>query len=217
MTSALPTAVIDVWGAAPTHDGTLLVLPDGCRDLIRCQAPGQRPEWWVSHLFDAAEPFPHCSGLRMAGYRLHPAASIDLDGLLRAVGARQDADTGDVLDLIESHVRVDDRLAEALAGLAGAPSVARAARQLGVSERTLERHTVAGTTRTPGFWKSLARVRRAAVALGGGHALAEAAVDHGYADQAHMTREFRRWFTLPPHRFRVQAELVAQVVTPGYR
>jgi AraC-like DNA-binding protein len=216
VTSALPTAVIDVWHAAPAHDGTLLVLPDGCRDLIWGLTPGQRPVWWISHLFDVAEPFPHCGGLQMAGYRLHPTAIIDLDGLLRAVRGREDADA-DLLALIESHVRVDLRLAEALAGLADAPSVAGAARQLGVSERTLERHTLAGTTRAPGFWKNLARVRRAAVALSRGDSLAEIALEHGYADQAHMTREFRRWFTLSPHRFRLQADLVAQAATPGYR
>ena len=44
--------------------------------------------------------------------------------------------------------------------------------------------------------------RRAAGASTIGHDLAAVAIDQGYADQAHMTREFRTWFALSPGRFR---------------
>ncbi|MBK9617544.1 MAG: helix-turn-helix domain-containing protein [Uliginosibacterium sp.] len=54
------------------------------------------------------------------------------------------------------------------------------------------------TGRTPGYWKQLARTRRAARALAGSATLADIAFAHCYADQAQMSRDFQRWFGVTP-------------------
>jgi AraC-like DNA-binding protein len=87
------------------------------------------------------------------------------------------------------------RVRRALALLRGdrAPSSSELARQLGMTERSLQRELVCWAGLPP---KALARIfrmeRAAGMIRGGGRALALVALDAGYADQPHMTREFRR-------------------------
>ncbi|MGE0812167.1 MAG: helix-turn-helix domain-containing protein [Vicinamibacterales bacterium] len=208
--------VLDVWHHAGPDDHGTLVLPDGCRDLIVRQRPGARPAWSVSALFDTAGLVPGAPGARFSGLRFHPAAVIDVDGLLVAARALDDADVRALLPRIDDFVTLDLRLADALAGLSVAASVSQAARRLGVSERTLERHARAGTGRAPAYWKNLARVRRAARALVEADSIAGVAAEHGFADQAHMTRQFRTWFGLPPGRLARRPDLLGQLAAPAY-
>lgn len=63
------------------------------------------------------------------------------------------------------------------------------------------------TGRPPSYWLLLARVRQSAEALtfqtrSQRVSLAEHADMHNFADQAHMTREFRRWLNTSPSRLR---------------
>jgi AraC-like DNA-binding protein len=192
------------------------VLPDGCCDLILRVAPGQSAQWFISALADSAYGVECAAGERFQGWRFHPGARVDEAGLMLAISQCQPLDEHGVLALIDNFVRLDGRIAEALESLCGAPDVASATRQLGVSERSLERLVRAGTGRTPGYWKSLARIRRAARALSGRAALADIAADHGYADQAHMSREFRRWFGLSPSGFQASPVLPDLVAQAGY-
>lgn len=216
--SVLPATVLEAWQATPDGDDGVLVLPDGCRDLVaRLQGDG-RVRWYVSDLFDVALEATAGPGDRFLGWRLHPAAVIDTERLIHAVSQRASLDNDDVARLLGDNVRLDHRLADVLAGLAMTCRVGDAARSLGASPRTLERMTSAGTGRRPAYWKSLARVRRAAAALDDTRiTLADLAAEHGFADQAHMTREFRAWFGLSPRRFRDRRDLVTQVRAPGYR
>jgi AraC-like DNA-binding protein len=71
-------------------------------------------------------------------------------------------------------------------------SVSAAARDLGVSERTLQRTFQRSVGITPVEYRSIARMRRLLVSLDTGVSLADAAVDAGYYDQPHLDREFRR-------------------------
>lgn len=96
------------------------------------------------------------------------------------------------------------------------PNVTTAARALGLSERSLERLLLGGTGRTPVYWKRLARLRRVARALSPEVPLAELAVDHGFADQAHMTREFRRWLGTTPTRVQACASWRLLLAQSGY-
>ena len=86
----------------------------------------------------------------------------------------------------------------ALQALADERDLRRVQRQLGVSERSLQRLVSAATGRPPLYWKRLARLRRAARALGSESPLTALAADHGFADQAHMNLEFQRWMGLTP-------------------
>lgn len=214
--ATLPAIALRHWRFSLDRDTRSAVLPDGCRDLIVVHAPGSPPHWFVSPLADGTLQVPGRAGQRFAGLRFHPAVSIDEAALLDAA-KRLDAD--DPLGLgarIEEHVQVDRRLAEALQALASSAGVAPASRALGVSERSLERLLLQATARTPRYWQKLARARRTAAALAGDLPLAEIAADHGYADQAHLSRDFRRWFGCPPARFRADPALLAMATEPGY-
>jgi transcriptional regulator GlxA family with amidase domain len=107
-------------------------------------------------------------------------------------------------------------LDEALTALARHDEVAAAARSVGVSVRTMERHVGRSSQRRPAYWKQLARVRRAAHALSGSQSLASIAAACGFADQAHMTREFRRWFNLVPKALRREPNLLRILQASGY-
>lgn len=78
----------------------------------------------------------------------------------------------------------------------------RVARDLGVSARTLQRRFVQSGLPSPEFWRLLARARRAAGLLATAAPLAGIACDCGYSDQAHMTRDFARWFGTSPAQLR---------------
>lgn len=73
-------------------------------------------------------------------------------------------------------------------------SLEDAARRAEVSVRTLNRHFERCTGLTAAFYLRLARFHRARTAIkGGATSLVEAALAAGYADQPHMTRDFRRF------------------------
>ncbi|MNT43045.1 DNA-binding transcriptional regulator AraC [compost metagenome] len=121
-----------------------------------------------------------------------------------------------LLEAIDQHTRIDPRAQEALRSLAHCRTVGAAAHSLGVSERTLERLTQRATGQVPRFWRALARVRRAALALGTSQPLAEIAADHGYADQAHFSRDCLRWLGHTPASLRGTPQLLATVAQAGY-
>lgn len=212
-----PATVLEAWQGPPVGATGPLVLPDGCRDLIARVPANGVTHWYVSDLFDVALEVPAAVGDRFLGWRLHPASVIDIAGLLTRVRTSATLDGGDIAAMLADHVRLDPRLSAALGGLAQARSVRDAAGDLGISTRTLERLTLGGTGRPPAYWKTLARVRRAASDLDGRTALVDVAAAHGFADQAHMTREFRAWFAVSPGAFRGRSDLLAQVRSPGYR
>jgi AraC-like DNA-binding protein len=101
-----------------------------------------------------------------------------------------------------SHLRPPRRVRAAIEFLRSAsdtPGVAAVANILGVTTRTLRREIVAWTGLPP---KLLARIFRFQAALelvrGGEDRLADVAAAIGYADQAHMAREFRALAGAPP-------------------
>lgn len=86
---------------------------------------------------------------------------------------------------------------------ASAARVAAVARELGLSERQLERRVVLRTGLSPKRYASLRRFERAVSALGvnDGQPLAQIAQAAGYYDQSHFIREFSRLAGVSPGRF----------------
>lgn len=214
--TALPTALLEHWHHRTDGTARTLVLPDGCRDLICIHRLGEAPQWLVSPLADTAYGVDCGAGTRFWGYRLQPGALVNEAALLAAMGNCPTPEAADVLGQLDTFTHQDPRVTEALHGLAGTDRVAAAVRQLGVTERSLERLLASATGRTPGYWLALARVRRAARALAQPTPLAAVAADMGYADQAHMGREFRRWFGVSPGRLRTLPELLAVAMASGH-
>jgi AraC-like DNA-binding protein len=80
------------------------------------------------------------------------------------------------------------------------PSIAALARSLGVSERRLERAFGARVGVSPKLYARIARFHRAYRALAAGGDPLDAALAHGYFDQAHLNRDFRALAGEPPRR-----------------
>lgn len=102
----------------------------------------------------------------------------------------------------EAHRAPPRRVQHALALLGSGPPwlpAEEVARRLGISPRSLHREVLQWTGHAPKVLARIARMQRAVTRLrAGGAALAEVALDTGYADQPHMTRELRRLTGQPP-------------------
>ena len=151
------------------------------------------------------------AGARLTGYRLRPGTQVNLRELRKALPGRDTCE--DLSELICEATAQDGGLYDALARLS--QGTAGAARDLGLSERSLQRLLRAHDLPSPVFWSQLARARCAGHAVSLGQDLAEAAADHGYADQAHMTRSLRRFFGATPRQLRDDPRLVPQLAQPG--
>lgn len=84
-------------------------------------------------------------------------------------------------------------------GTIASPSVADLASSIGVSERQLRRRFVDAVGYAPKTFQRITRLRRfVARSAGPRRPLVELAIDCGYADQAHLTREVRALTGLTP-------------------
>jgi transcriptional regulator GlxA family with amidase domain len=211
----LPEVVLAVWRHAARDRSHAVVLPDGCCDLIGRTNDRGCTRWFLSTLSETAYAVGFDVGERFVGFRLRPGTRVASGDLLAALHGRAPS-YEQLLARVEDCCRLDTRLAEALACLEQARTVAMAASEIGVSARSLGRLVADQTGRSPSYWKGLARVRRAARALRSQEPLADLALEHGYADQAHLSRDIRRWFGLPPTALRRRADLLATLQASGY-
>lgn len=208
--------ILDRWTHTARTRGTAVVVPDGCRDLIVRVVPGERPVWSLTALDDHTHTVAITEDTRMVGLRMHPGVHIDAAALLAAVNTRE-PDIAFAEACIHEHVARAENVVEVLAELARPGiTIANAAPALGVSRRTLERLVVRETGRPPVFWSQLARVRRAARAVRGGDPLAQIAFVHGFTDQAHLARQFRRWLGATPRSLREPSPLDVALAQSGY-
>ncbi|USH01696.1 helix-turn-helix transcriptional regulator [Grimontia kaedaensis] len=204
--------IIDIWTSNPTEKGTAYVVPDGCRDVIVTETEGVQ-QVHVSPLFDATIAVDIGPNAKMTGYRLAPGTCVDESQLMAAIGK----DSHDLFDKIAAFSRRFSNVDEALFSLGErVGSVADIARSLGVSERTLQRHLLKHSGKSPLFWQQLARVRQSARAIAEGAPLIDTAFEFGYADQAHFSREIKRWFGVTPSELLVRKDLTVQLYMPGY-
>lgn len=171
----------------------------------------------VTSLSDTAYTVHSTPGAHYRGYRLQPGVQIDPDALLRAAHLLgHDGEPVDVMPLLATHAHQDERITEALSALSLSSSVMRAARAVGVSQRSMTRIVRQGTNRPPVYWHRLARLRRAAQALHSTTPLSVLAADHGFSDQAHLNRECLHWFGLTPGACRRTPSVLAMLLASGY-
>jgi len=215
-TASLPEPALAIWRFSARERMTVHVPPDGCRDLVVIARRAEAPVYLVSALSQASETHAFAPGDRATGVRLRPGAHIDERMLLALVRAREAWDDDDLLAAVGAATRLDARVDDALACLREAPSLPLAQARLGVSARSLERLLSSRTGHGPLWWRSLARARRCARGLAGDAPLAALAADHGYADQAHMTRDLRRWFGASPTALRAMPSLRAALASSGH-
>ena len=211
-----PDAVLDLWRFTASGRVAVEVPPDGCRDLIVVVPRAGAPACFASALADVTEAPTFEAGDRAVGVRLRPGVEFDETALLAPLRHGERIDDSDLLAAIGAVVRLDTRVQEALDCLREAPPLDIARARLGVSERSLERLLSQRTRRGPLYWRNLARARRCARALAGAEPLAHVAAAHGYADQAHMTRDLRRWFGRTPAQLRAQPAFLETLAAGGH-
>lgn len=209
------SVLLEHWRFQATADRETHVLPDGCRDLIVKHSVGAPPVWFITDLARTCQPVQSTCWDRYNGFRLTPGVQIDQAALLASL---EDGLTdAAITERLENDVIEIPAVSEALACLSGAKAgVAKAAADLGVRTRSLQRLLLRKTGKPPVFWMRLARVRRAAVRVPHADTLADLAYDMGYADQSHMTREFRHWLGTTPRQIRRDAGWGAQHLGLGY-
>lgn len=212
----MTSSILCQWKAIDGVGGPFEILPDGCRDLIFVNETGQPPSWMISDLQNETKSAVSAPNTEHFGLRLTPGAMINCGALLDYV---RNIDHFDDLGIanIDEFVSVDPNIIEALNALAQSNgSVKLAQKQAGLSARSLQRLLVRTTGQTPSFWTMLARARKSATQVNGHDRLSEIAYEYGFADQAHMTREFRRWFGISPAALRKEPTILEQLNAAGY-
>lgn len=209
-------AILATWQSSSSMSGELLIIPDGCRDLIVSMQPGKVSDWSISALQNETKKISMTAGVLMYGFRLKPGVEINQHALLAVVQSDR-PDEQSLQCKINDFTFLRSTVEEALACLASdVRSIAQCAKSLGVSQRTLQRLSLRHTGRPPTFWLQLARVRKAARRITEPLSLAELAVSSGYSDQAHMTRDFKHWLRCSPAKLNAESEQYDQLLAKGY-
>jgi len=192
------------------------VLPDGCRDFILLKSAKQSGAWFISDLSDIPYSVSTTAGSNISGIRLQPGVELCLDNLSDWLRGKNPAVLFGSDQMDEFCVRAPN-LAEALDCLASNKrTVQCASKELGVSLRSLQRLVKTGTGQTPYFWFSLARIRKAGRSLIEDRKLSDIAIESGFSDQAHMSREMKRWFGKTPNQIKSDPEFLTTLSEPGY-
>ncbi|WP_423604283.1 helix-turn-helix domain-containing protein [Sphingomonas sp. MS122] len=198
-------------------------VPDGCIELIRRHSGRsvwrrEQPELFVTGLALRPAVLRFSGDARFTGIRLWPWAWHALGGercsefaddwrLVRGDSplATLLAGDGDPMPRLGAAFR--EAAPPPLAAIRHATSVTGLARFTGLSERQLQRICARETGMAPRSYLRLLRFRTAVAGVQhAGALLAETAAASGYADQAHMTREFKSLGGLPPARARKHAK-----------
>lgn len=226
---ALRAHVGGYWVAHANADARHCVIPDGSLDVV-LEFAGSRVRSWVygttSRPVDfAIEPGAHYLGIRfrpgqgrhfvaLAAHELTDRRTV-ADDLLRTSldAAREDlpgAGTVRRIDrILAEHLarlqparsRIDEAIAAIEGGSTDRVRMQEVAACHGGSQRQFERVFRETVGLTAKQFASIHRYRRAAVLIARGMPLAEAAAETGYADQSHMSNEFRRLAGASPGRF----------------
>jgi AraC-like DNA-binding protein len=215
--------VAAVWTASVPADGDAWVeqeaVPDGCIELIRRHAGRsvwrrEQPALFATGLATTTAKLRLGAGARFTGIKLWPWAWHALGGAPCPSFADDWIAIEDpaVAALFENPVA---RLVTALAGVdaplgravLASDSVAGIAARSGLAHRRLQRHFAREFGMPPRSYLRLLRFRDAlAVVQATSDPLADTAAARGYADQAHMARDFRDLAGVPPSTARVRAK-----------
>lgn len=210
--AALAPLVDCLWVRVCADADEVQIMPDGASDVIWHQGRGTM----IVGPDTTARAYPRAAGELLIGLRFRPGAGgagigVPLDALRDQQVDARDVERAFDLDGDLPPAAVFGALLAAAADrrpdpivLAAAPrvadhGVAALARELAISERQLRRRFQAAVGYGPGTLARVLRFRRFLGLVDGGRAdLAGLALDAGYADQAHLTRESRRLAGLSP-------------------
>jgi AraC-like DNA-binding protein len=171
--------------------------PDGCVEIIRRLAGRSRwgedqPASFAVGLIERPEPFEVSGDSCFEGLRLWPWAwSLVSDLPLDTLRGRWLPFDAPDLAAIETKLGEATALGALGRAIVAADSVAAMSEATGMSARTLQRWFAAHVGLPPRRYLRLLRFQRAFETAPGQPSLAGHAAEQGFADQAHMAREFR--------------------------
>jgi AraC-like DNA-binding protein len=198
-------------------------VPDGCVEIIRRFVGRSRwgveqPECFAVGIAEAPAPFEMGGDARFAAIRLWPWAWPFLSdtplGAMRGrwhplVEPRLAALCDTLPDLERAEAQLAAMLAAAPSGLGaigqgviGAESVEDMVRATGMGPRALQRWFARHVGLPPRRYLRMLRFHKAFEDIAAPASLAGHAAAHGFADQAHMAREFRSLAGVPANRAR---------------
>ncbi|MDO4231490.1 MAG: helix-turn-helix domain-containing protein [Lautropia sp.] len=199
------------WHCRIERDEHTIIYPDGCRDiLLLTRSDGSR--WLKLADWDFRPRVAFLpAGLSITGFRMRPGTVLGEQDL-----PLMSTDPALIGQFIRSEARRNPVLDDVIEALVERPCSAEAlAREQGVCLRTLQRRFRELGLPSLEYWRLLGRARRAAMMLPTGCPLIELASNAGYSDQAHMTREFVRWFGLTPGTLLRSPEALQWLQQPG--
>lgn len=171
--------------------------PDGCVEIIRRVAGrsrwnGDQPGGFAVGLIERPEPFEISGDSCFEGLRLWPWAWSFAFGLpLAALRGRWLPFEAPAFGEIEARLAETGRLNAIGRAVVAAESVAEMCDATGMTPRTLQRWFATHVGLPPRRYLRLLRFQRAFETAPGQPSLAGHAAEQGFADQAHMAREFR--------------------------
>jgi AraC-like DNA-binding protein len=183
--------------------------PDGCVEIIRRLAGRSRwevdqPESFAVGLVGAPTGFAISGDARFAAIRIWPWAwPLIADVPLESMWGRWIAFSHPLLDALpdfDAAVRLfpaDERLNRVGAALVGAGSVAEMGRAAAMNPRSLQRWFARNVGIAPRHFLRLLRFQKAFEQVPSAASLADHAAAQGFADQAHMARDFREMAGVP--------------------
>lgn len=196
------------------HEAT----PDGCVELIariagRSRWDVEQPPLFAVGLGEVPVRFAFTADARFVALRVWPWAweklsqepLAALKGYWRGLEAPGFATLADAASLAGHSLAGETTLAETGRALLAADSVAAMTRLTGMTPRTLQRWFARHVCLPPRRYLRLLRFQKAFEALPDSGGLAGHAADHGFADQAHMAREFRAMAGRPAARAKPRA------------
>lgn len=185
--------------------------PDGCVEIIRrlrgrSRWDGDQPGAFVVGLVDRPQPFAISGDAAFEALRLWPWAWSLIGGIpFAALHGRWQAIPVPDFGAMEARLADAANLNAIGTALITAPNVAAMSDATGMAPRTLQRWFARHVGMAPRAYLRLLRFQQAFEALPGGASLADHAAAQGFADQAHMAREFRNLAGIPASAARRRA------------
>lgn len=187
-------------------------VPDGCVEIItrlagRSRWGGDQPARFAVGLIERPEGFEISGDARFEAVRLWPWAwPLIGDRPLAELRGRWLPYDGPGLDEIERRLAPENELAAIGRAILAAATVEEMGLAAGMSPRSLQRWFVRHVGLPPRRYLRLLRFQKAFAQVPGQPSLADHAAAQGYADQAHMAREFRAMAGMPAKQARRTAK-----------
>ena len=182
--------------------------PDGCIEIIRRLAGrsrwgGEQPACFAVGLIEKPEPFEISGDAGFEALRLWPWAwPLVGDRPLSDLRGRWRPFDAPPFDDIEARLAESAELNRIGRAILSAESVAAMSEVTGMGPRTLQRWFATHVGLPPRRYLRLLRFQRAFETVPGQPSLAGHAAEQGFADQAHMAREFRAMAGVPAKQAR---------------